>query len=51
MGKNIKITKEQFKKYCKFLLEQECKNCFITQKQYDYIVNTEISNIKKNKKA
>ncbi len=51
MGKNIKITKEQFKKYCKFLLEQECKNCFVTQEQYDYIVNTEISNIEKNKKA
>lgn len=39
MGRNIIITEEQLKRYIRSLREDAGRNIYITQKQYEYIIN------------
>ena len=39
MNRTIILTEGQIRQYFKYLKEQEGRTCYITQEQYDYIIN------------
>ena len=39
MNRTIILTEDQIRQYFKYLKEQEGRTCYVTQEQYDYIIN------------